>query len=649
MKKRTPHSRTHSKGAKVLTVLFLASFVATLFPVHVGAKGVVRLWPMAEEVRLTRQQDSMALSLLLMPHQIKIPSGQALIIEPWLCAANGQDSVALTTIGIYGRRIYYHVVRGGFNPFQDENEDNIFFIRARELPDTISYAAQTPWESWMQQGVQIHLQYRLVDGCSETLTDLAQTQDFTPAASQAGGMAGGQSSPIASQGSPAGNNPQTADPQADAALEPQPRILKKSGKAYVDFIVNRTDLVPTLHNNPRELQKIRASLDSLVADTTAVITRFTVTGFSSPEGNYENNSRLASGRSETLCQYISDNYGVPRNIISSSFVAEDWAGLRRYVTEKAWPTTPEMLRIMDTEGDPDRRLALIQQRFPREYADIKQNALPYLRHSDYEIEYEQLDPSEPRLSPFRPRSTASTASAANAAARRPTATDAATAGLAAGEDFLPTAPFTPAQPQSFHTYRALFAVKTNLLFDAVLCPNVEVEVPLGRDSRWSVMGEVWFPWWRFDKNAKGKLHKYYRSDQRPTKDAYELLTVGAELRYWLSPRCRAARPVLSGTFIGLYGAGGKYDLGHDGKGDQGEFTSIGLTFGHSWVLSRHWNLELSASAGYVGGPKVHYENEFDDTHLIYRSHNDFRYFGPTKLKLSLAWLIGQKSKKGGDR
>ncbi len=91
MKKRTPHSRTHSNGSKVLTVLFLASFVATLFPVHVGAKGVVRLWPMAEEVRLTRQQDSMALSLLLMPHQIKIPSGQALIIEPWLCSATGQD------------------------------------------------------------------------------------------------------------------------------------------------------------------------------------------------------------------------------------------------------------------------------------------------------------------------------------------------------------------------------------------------------------------------------------------------------------------------------------------------------------------------------------------------------------------------------
>ena len=50
----------------------------------------------------------------------------------------------------------------------------------------------------------------------------------------------------------------------------------------------------------------------------------------------------------------------------------------------------------------------------------------------------------------------------------------------------------------------------------------------------------------------------------------------------------------------------------------------------------------------MGGPKVHYQNEFDDARLIYRSHNDHWYYaGPTKLKLSIVWLIGGKNKKGG--
>ena len=37
-----------------------------------------------------------------------------------------------------------------------------------------------------------------------------------------------------------------------------------------------------------------------------------------------------------------------------------------------------------------------------------------------------------------------------------------------------------------------------------------------------------------------------------------------------------------------------------------------------------------------------YENEFDDARLIYRSDNHLNYFGPTKLKLSLVYVLGTK-------
>ena len=177
MLRRTLYSRKVSKWAQVYTALFLAYFVATLLPTQVNAKGVLHLWPMAEDVRFMRQQDSVSLSLQLIPHQIAIPSGQALIIEPWLCSATGQDSIVLSTICFYGRSIYYHVVRGGFNPLQDENV-NDFFIRARELPYSIPYAAQTPWQSWMQQGVNVHLHYVLVDGCNWILAELTQERQF---------------------------------------------------------------------------------------------------------------------------------------------------------------------------------------------------------------------------------------------------------------------------------------------------------------------------------------------------------------------------------------------------------------------------------------------------------------------------------------
>ena len=190
------------------------------------------------------------------------------------------------------------------------------------------------------------------------------------------------------------------------------------------------------------------------------------------------------------------------------------------------------------------------------------------------------------------------------------------------------------------TWRPLLALKTNLLFDALLAPNLEVEVPLGR-SRWSLMAEWWTPWYRWHGPNKGNR-------------AFELLMLGGELRYWLGSRCTTCDDVLSGHFVGIYGAGGKYDVQWDNdqhEGWQGEYASFGLTYGYVMTLAPHWNLELSVSAGYVGGPQRHYWGMFDDAHLIWKNNQDLRFVGPTKLKATLAWVIGRpnqrKQKKGG--
>lgn len=181
---------------------------------------------------------------------------------------------------------------------------------------------------------------------------------------------------------------------------------------------------------------------------------------------------------------------------------------------------------------------------------------------------------------------------------------------------------------SFRTYRALFALKTNLLYDLIVAPNIEVEVPIDRRGRWSVMAEYWTPWYRWK-----------RLDY-----AYEIQGGGLELRRWFAPRCDGSRPFLTGHFFGAYGAAARYDLENDGTGDQGEVFSGGLTYGYSLPLGRHWNLEMSVSGGVVFGERRHYNAEFESTHLIYKYTKNMFYAGPTKLKLSLVWIIG---KKGG--
>lgn len=196
----------------------------------------------------------------------------------------------------------------------------------------------------------------------------------------------------------------------------------------------------------------------------------------------------------------------------------------------------------------------------------------------------------------------------------------------------------PVEPRK--AWQPFVAVGTNLLFDAALTPNLELEIPFGR-SRWSLMAEWWTPWYRW--HGQGRKNR-----------AYQLLLGGVEGRYWFSARENTASPiVLQGHFAGIYGAGGMYDLEWDTpahQGWQGEFWSAGLTYGYAFSFGRSWRLTLSLSAGYVGGPQRVYEGQFNDEHLIWQGTRRFSYFGPTKAKMTLSYLIGWKVRqKGGGR
>ena len=58
--------------------------------------------------------------------------------------------------------------------------------------------------------------------------------------------------------------------------------------------------------------------------------------------------------------------------------------------------------------------------------------------------------------------------------------------------------------------KPLFAIKTNLLYDALSAVNLEIEVPVGK--RWSVAAEGIFPWWKASR-VTGRCN-YWRDTPR---------------------------------------------------------------------------------------------------------------------------------------
>lgn len=167
--------------------------------------------------------------------------------------------------------------------------------------------------------------------------------------------------------------------------------------------------------------------------------------------------------------------------------------------------------------------------------------------------------------------------------------------------------------------------KTNLLYDACLVPNIGFEIAY-TDS-WSVSANCMYAGWQ---NAS--RHRYWK-------------VCGGELevRRWFTP---AKKQEKKGIHAGIYLQGVSYDIERGKRGYQTEDAhwGVGVSYGYSLAIARRLNLDFNIGVGYLGGTYKEYLPQ--DGCYVWQADKHMRYFGPTKLEVSLSWLI-YRNKKGG--
>lgn len=232
--------------------------------------------------------------------------------------------------------------------------------------ESLTYTVTTPWQQWMERSTL----YVDADECNCGFdhTDLPDTQlaqlDFVPREFVAEYL--------------------FVTPEAEAV-----KTRDLAGSAFIDFPVNKTTLLPDYRRNPQELAKIRSTIDAVKNDPDSRITGVTICGYASPEGGYEANERLAAGRAATLADYVGSLYTFPKSMMHTSSVAEDWAGLRKWVEASDIANRDAILAIIDTPvyTDPDAREWKLKSTYPEQYRYMLENVYPALRHSDYTVDY----------------------------------------------------------------------------------------------------------------------------------------------------------------------------------------------------------------------------------------------------------------------
>ncbi len=170
------------------------------------------------------------------------------------------------------------------------------------------------------------------------------------------------------------------------------------------------------------------------------------------------------------------------------------------------------------------------------------------------------------------------------------------------------------------------ALKSNILYDATLSPNIGVEVGIS-------------PRWTFD--LSGNLNLWTVGDGHKWRH----WMLQPEARYWFCQR-------FAGHFLGFHALGGQYNFGNLDMGFkflgtdfrnlkdrryEGWGIGTGVAYGYAWPLSKHWNLEAEFGFGWVwtrfdSYPCAECGSKIDDG----RVHN---YVGPTKIAVNIEYVF----------
>ncbi|MBD5358126.1 MAG: hypothetical protein HDR88_14205 [Bacteroides sp.] len=305
------------------------------------------------------------ISMTIKPSLCHLRTSQLLKVVPVIYSTDSLFRQELPEYSIAGKNQYYYTIRSNDNP-------GLLYRSGSHTTDT--YSVQLPWQDWMEQST-VALEVKTTTCCGAPVSDedlpiididlvppvMALELDYV--------------APIASG---------TKD-------------FKLEGSAYVNFPVNKTAIYPDYMNNPMELKKITNSIDTVRANPDATITGITLTGYASPEGPYQNNVRLAEGRTQAVKEYVSKLYDFPASVYTTASVPEDWAGLRASIEKSSLPLREQMINFIDSDYPIEQRNDRFRQLFPQDYPWLLKNVYPWLRHTDYLIKYtvrSYTDPEE---------------------------------------------------------------------------------------------------------------------------------------------------------------------------------------------------------------------------------------------------------------
>ena len=390
-------------------------------------------------------------------------------------------------------------------------------------------------------------------------------------------------------------------------------------------------------DNAANMKALTQGIQTIKGNPCVQLQHIRILSAASPEGNSALNKRVAKRRGERLRDYLKETLVLPDSIFTVSSAGEDWQGLAALIAKEKTPWRNKALQIIRHTPEWVTRNGKVVDGRKRQLQNLDGGkAWKYMLDNHfYTLRTGAVVVCEVKT--LAAESTPSAAEARLEQARSEQARLESASQQSASQS--PSSPPFPAIPSQVHPssesqeppVASYFALKSNLLYDALLVPNLSLEASIG--SGWTLGAGGMLAWW--SKDAKHRYWRIYGGD--------------LEIRKYFGTLSKS-KP-LQGHHLGIYGDFLTYDFEFGAKGYQSKATyAAGIKYGYSHPIANRLNLDFALGIGYLHSNYKTYVPR--DGCYVYQETKKRKWLGPTQAEISLVWLIGKgntNKKKGGKK
>ena len=380
-------------------------------------------------------------------------------------------------------------------------------------------------------------------------------------------------------------------------------------------------------DNAANMKALTQGIQTIKGNPCVQLQHIRILSAASPEGNSALNKRVAKRRGERLRDYLKETLVLPDSIFTVSSAGEDWQGLAALIAKEKTPWRNKALQIIRHTPEWVTRNGKVVDGRKRQLQNLDGGkAWKYMLDNHFYT----LRTGAVVVCEVKTLAAESTPSAAEASLEQARPEPASQS---------PSSPPFPAIPSQVHPssesqappVASYFALKSNLLYDALLVPNLSLEASIG--SGWTLGAGGMLAWW--SKDAKHRYWRIYGGD--------------LEIRKYFGTLAKS-KP-LQGHHLGIYGDFLTYDFEFGAKGYQSKATyAAGIKYGYSHPIAKRLNLDFALGIGYLHSNYKTYVPR--DGCYVYQETKKRKWLGPTQAEISLVWLLGKgntNKKKGGKK